>query len=234
MASSLRRRDAIIRKHEEFLRSKKLGAIYIQPDTTPNAFKTQSVFTPRHVSFNSRSSLFMSQMVDKEYMSQRQFRATRASRDALKRQNSAAMVRPRTQELYKDAARRRRALSKKRRQKPEGLTLKPSIYAGRRPSSAPAGQTCYDRLYANTAYNRPARKWSKDDEKQYLRNFLTKKVKNKNFVPRVGRLGVPLRKRPSSTNLKFNDVDMRHSKLPELYLSVKGRTMLPRYFLDKY
>ena len=204
MASSLRRRDAIIRKHEEFLRSKKLGAIYIQPDTTPNAFKTQSVFTPRHVSFNSRSSLFMSQMVDKEYMSQRQFRATRASRDALKRQNSAAMVRPRTQELYKDAARRRRALSKKRRQ------------------------------YANTAYNRPARKWSKDDEKQYLRNFLTKKVKNKNFLPRVGRLGVPLRKRPSSTNLKFNDVDMRHSKLPELYLSVKGRTMLPRYFLDKY
>ena len=67
MASSLRRRGVLARHHEDLLRSKRLGAIYIRPDTTPNPRIRESVFTPRHVSFNTSSlgsSLPVSSTID--------------------------------------------------------------------------------------------------------------------------------------------------------------------------
>ena len=233
MASSLRRRGVLARHQEDLLRSKKLGAIYIRPDTTPNPYIHQSIFTPRHVSFNTSSSLLMTQMVDKEYQVEKNSRLSKEERQILGIQNKYS-VRPRTAELYKDADRRRRELKRRQRQPPPGHQSKPTIYAGRRPQSAPNGQSCYDRLYNNTAYLRPAKTWSRDDDKAYIRNLLTKKVRNKHFVPRVGRLCLGKHARPSDTNLKFHDIECRTSTLPEKLFSVHGRTMLPRYFINRY
>ena len=140
MASSLRRRGVLARHQEDLLRSKKLGAIYIRPDTTPNPYIHQSIFTPRHVSFNTSSSLLLTQMVDKEYQVEKNSRLSKEERQILGIQNKYS-VRPRTAELYKDADRRRRELKRRQRQPPPGHQSKPTIYAGRRPQSADGKET---------------------------------------------------------------------------------------------
>ena len=247
MASSLRRRDVLMQQHLERKRDIENGKVFIKPDTEPVIAPKKSIFTSRHISYNSTSNLLLTEACDKEYraswQSQSQVKRLMAMRRsksdfsvdrARRTQNKYMHVRPRTRDLYIDATTRKKKMDRLRKRKPRGLKSKPTIYSGKRPASAPPGQSAHDRLYANTSYLRPKRSWTRDDEDNYLRAYLTKKVRKKNFVPRVASLGLSKYKRPSSTNLKFNDVELKDSKMPEAYFTIKGRAMLPRFMYEKY
>ena len=237
----------MLKQHLERQREIENGKVYIRPDTEPIVSLKTSIFTSRHLSYNSTTNLLLAEACDKEYRASRnnqsQMRRVMAMRESaseysLRRgkwtQNKYRSVRPRTRDLYMDASDRKKKLERLRRRKPKGLKSKPTIYAGKRPASAPAGQSAHDRLYANTAYLRPKRGWSRDDEDNYLRAYLTRKIKKKNFIPRVATLGLAKHKRPSKTNMKFNDIDIKRSTMPEAYFTIKGRAMLPRFMYEKY
>ena len=247
MASSLRRRDVLMKQHLQRQRDIENGKVFIKPDTEPIIGLKKSIFTSRHLSYNSTTNLLLTEACDKEYRASRQSQSHISRLMAMRRskseysldrarwtQNKYSRVRPRTRDLYYDATTRKEKLERLRRRKPKGLKSKPTIYSGKRPASAPPGQSPHDRLYANTSYLRPKRSWTRDDEDNYLRSYLTKKVRKKNFIPRVAKIGLAKHKRPSSTNLKFNDIEIKHSKIPEAYFTIKGRAMLPRFMYEKY
>ena len=67
MASSLRRRDVLLKQHLERQREIENGKVYIRPDTEPIVSLKTSIFTSRHLSYNSTTNLLLAEACDKEY-----------------------------------------------------------------------------------------------------------------------------------------------------------------------